>query len=206
MIKISETAPIGSEIFQVRATDADSGENAQLHYTLQWSEEAAGESFKQNRNRKADEDLFFRCGIQKGVSNLDDFKAGDYFYIDPSNGTVFLVNELDYEMVDQLDLLIIVSDFGHPRKSASMILRILVKGSYGKVIFGLLSHFAFSDINDNAPCFTEAVYDFVVSDQVRAGWFVGGIATVDHDEDPEVSYEIISGDDDNLFVIDNQGE
>ena len=64
----------------------------------------------------------------------------------------------------------------------------------------------FSDINDNAPCFVQSSYDFVITDEIRAGKLVGGVASVDRDEDATVHYEITAGNEDDLFTIDGDGE
>ncbi|XP_055333667.1 fat-like cadherin-related tumor suppressor homolog [Paramacrobiotus metropolitanus] len=187
-IKLAETTPRETEIYQLLASDADSGENAELHFSLQWSEDAARETVSRIRNRKSDEDVFFRCGIKKGLSGAEEFKAGDYFQIDSTSGKVYLINELDREMIDQLDLTIIVSDAGHPRRSSAMTLRVVVK-----------------DINDVAPCFTDSSYDFVVSDEIFPGKFIGGVVTVDHDAESDMQYSIVDGNGDELFTIDRQG-
>ncbi|OWA49788.1 Fat-like cadherin-related tumor suppressor-like protein [Hypsibius exemplaris] len=188
IIRISESTVIGTEIFHAEFTDSDSGLNGALHYTVQWSEDAAREANARIRTRKSEEDIYFRCGIQKGAWNNDDFKAAEYFHIDPTSGRISLINNLDREVIDQLDLTIIVSDLGHPRQTSVMTLRIIVK-----------------DTNDNAPCFVQSSYDFVITDEIRAGKFVGGVASVDRDEDASIRYEIISGNDAELFVIDNDG-
>ena len=118
---------LGSQIYRASFKDDDSKDNALLQYTLQWSEDAAKEANKKIRPKK-DDDVYFRCGIQKGHSMGESFKASDYFHIDASSGAVTLASSLDRERVDQMDLTIIVSDSGHPRRSSVMTLRVVVKG------------------------------------------------------------------------------
>ncbi|GAU98557.1 hypothetical protein RvY_09686-2 [Ramazzottius varieornatus] len=186
-VKVSESTMPGSQIFRASFKDDDSKDNALLQYTLQWSEDAAKEANNKVRPKK-DEDVYFRCGIQKGHSAGDGFKASDYFHIDPVSGVVSLATSLDRETVDRMDLTIIVSDSGHPRHSSVMTLRVIVK-----------------DVNDQAPCFSQSSYDFVVNDEIQADKLIGSVVSVDRDEDPTVVYEIIEGNEDGIFTINSEG-
>ena len=106
-------------------------------------------------------------------------------------GTIELANPLDFETTQNYSVTVVCSDAGDPPLSASASLFIEVTG-----------------INEHAPQFDRAVYNFTVNEDVEAGELVGMVSASDGDAgvDGEVRFEIVSGNGENSFVINSRGE
>ncbi|MDC1116174.1 cadherin domain-containing protein, partial [Alphaproteobacteria bacterium] len=59
-----------------------------------------------------------------------------------------------------------------------------------------------TDVNDNAPVFTEASYAVSVAENIAAGIMIATVAATDADTVGTLQYRITAGDDDGLFAID----
>ena len=98
------------------------------------------------------------------------------FDIDEVSGEVYLHHSLDYEQSHSHRVVIIAEDQGSAvRRSSNMTLTVNVK-----------------DINDNGPVFTEAVYDFYVSEGAPIGFEFGNVTATDADSDQNggISYSL----------------
>lgn len=102
-------------------------------------------------------------------------------------GSLILVEELDFEAVPSYNLTVVVSDRGIPQRSSSVPILISV-----------------SDSNDNPPAFSRAEYSVVLSEGTAAGTEILNLSAADPDSAPngEVQYSISSGDETDLFQVD----
>uniref|UniRef100_A0A4W6E2A7 Protocadherin-16 n=1 Tax=Lates calcarifer TaxID=8187 RepID=A0A4W6E2A7_LATCA len=102
-------------------------------------------------------------------------------------GSLILVEELDFEAVPSYNLTVVVSDRGIPQRSSSVPILISV-----------------SDANDNPPAFSRAEYSVVLSEGAAAGTEILHLSATDPDSAPngEVQYSISSGDETDLFQVD----
>uniref|UniRef100_A0A8C7I9V6 Cadherin domain-containing protein n=1 Tax=Oncorhynchus kisutch TaxID=8019 RepID=A0A8C7I9V6_ONCKI len=102
-------------------------------------------------------------------------------------GTLLLAEVLDFEAVPLYNLTVVVSDRGVPQRSSSVAAVITV-----------------GDINDNPPAFGRAEYAVSLSEGAGAGTEIIRLTATDPDSAPnaEVQYSISSGDEMDLFTID----
>ncbi|XP_076591464.1 protocadherin-16-like [Chaetodon auriga] len=102
-------------------------------------------------------------------------------------GSLILVEELDFEVVPSYNLTVVVSDRGIPQRSSSVPILISV-----------------TDANDNPPAFSRAEYSVVLSEGAAAGTEILHLSATDPDSAPngEVQYSISSGDETDLFQVD----
>ncbi|TSK49682.1 Protocadherin-16 [Bagarius yarrelli] len=102
-------------------------------------------------------------------------------------GILVLADRLDFESVNTYNLTIVASDRGIPQQSSSVPVVITVM-----------------DTNDNPPAFSRAEYNIVLSEGAETGKDVLQLSAVDPDSTPngEVHYSIISGDESELFSLD----
>ncbi|XP_068812246.1 neural-cadherin isoform X1 [Struthio camelus] len=143
---VPETVPMTTALLQVRATDCDTKENAEiLYYTLS-----------------------------------PDFSV-------TSHGTVFPAKELDYERPDHLyEFIIMAVDKGEEPKTGTTTVRIHI-----------------SNVNDEAPEFSQAIYRSFVSEDAGPNTLVATVNAVDPDGDG-IIYDILSGNQKGNFVIDHK--
>ncbi|KAI4816003.1 hypothetical protein KUCAC02_006122 [Chaenocephalus aceratus] len=102
-------------------------------------------------------------------------------------GSLILVEELDFEAVPSYNLTVVVSDRGVPQRSSSVPIVISV-----------------TDTNDNPPAFIRVEYSVVLSEGAAAGTEILHLSATDPDSAPngEVQYSISSGDETDLFQVD----
>ncbi|XP_054639199.1 protocadherin-16-like [Dunckerocampus dactyliophorus] len=102
-------------------------------------------------------------------------------------GTLLLAEGVDFESKPLYNLTVVVSDRGVPQKSSSVAAVITI-----------------SDVNDNPPVFSRAEYTVSLSEGAVAGTEIIRLTATDPDSAPnaEVQYTISSGDEVNLFVVD----
>ncbi|XP_071061258.1 protocadherin-16-like [Pseudochaenichthys georgianus] len=102
-------------------------------------------------------------------------------------GSLILVEELDFEAVPSYNLTVVVSDRGVPQRSSSVPIVISV-----------------TDTNDNPPDFIRVEYSVVLSEGAAAGTEILHLSATDPDSAPngEVQYSISSGDETDLFQVD----
>ncbi|XP_076832352.1 protocadherin-16 [Brachyhypopomus gauderio] len=102
-------------------------------------------------------------------------------------GTLILADKLDFEVVPTYNLTIVASDRGIPQQSSTASVLITVM-----------------DTNDNPPAFSEAEYSVVLSEGAETGTEIICVSALDPDSTPngEVQYSISSGDESELFTLD----
>ncbi|XP_032557279.1 neural-cadherin-like isoform X2 [Chiroxiphia lanceolata] len=102
-----------------------------------------------------------------------------------SHGTIFPATQLDYERPNHLyEFIIMAVDQGEEPKTGTATVRIHV-----------------SNVNDEAPEFSQAVYRSFVSEDAGPNTLIATVNAVDPDGDG-VTYEIVSGNQKGNFVID----
>ncbi|XP_055613525.1 protein dachsous [Uranotaenia lowii] len=97
-IKVMESIPSNSQILQVSASDADTGNNARLTYRILGDNQ--------------------RPRTGKSSASADD-SVPDIFGIFPNSGWIYLRTKLDRELYDRYNITVIVSDNGVPTLSAT---------------------------------------------------------------------------------------
>ncbi|XP_053297977.1 protocadherin-16 [Pleuronectes platessa] len=102
-------------------------------------------------------------------------------------GTLLLAEGLDFETKPLYNLTVVVSDRGVPQRSSSVAAVITI-----------------SDVNDNPPVFSSAEYTVSLSEGAAAGTEIIRLTATDPDSTPnaEVQYTISSGNEVNLFSMD----
>ncbi|XP_057677236.1 protocadherin-16-like [Corythoichthys intestinalis] len=135
------------------------------------------------------------CGFNFAIANGDD---GNAFQMENSVhflegrgfqtvGTLLLAEVLDFEVKPMYNLTVVVSDRGVPRRSSSVAAVITI-----------------GDVNDNPPVFSRAEYMVALSEGAAAGTEIIRLTATDPDSTPnaEVRYAISSGDEVDLFTVD----
>ncbi|NXC72840.1 PCD23 protein, partial [Anhinga anhinga] len=118
-------------------------------------------------------------------------KQSNAFSIDPSLGVVNLTRTVFAEKQQEYTLHIAAEDCGSPPLTSLLMLDSLA----AKIVI--------LDINDNSPSFTSSPLSYVMED-VEVGFLVHRIIAKDPDEgkNGQVTYHILSGNDDEAFVLD----
>ncbi|XP_041807874.1 protocadherin-16-like [Chelmon rostratus] len=135
------------------------------------------------------------CGFDFAIANGNE---GNAFQIESSVrflegrgfqtvGTLLLAEGLDFETKPLYNLTVVVSDRGVPQRSSSVAAVITI-----------------GDVNDNPPVFSRAEYTVSLSEGAATGTEIIRLTATDPDSTPnaEVQYMISSGDEVNLFTID----
>ncbi|XP_068600399.1 protocadherin-16 [Brachionichthys hirsutus] len=135
------------------------------------------------------------CGFDFAIANGNE---GNAFQIESSVrflegrgfqtvGTLLLAEGLDFETKPLYNLTVVVSDRGVPQRSSNVAAVITV-----------------GDVNDNPPVFGRGEYTVSLSEGAAAGTELIRLTATDPDSTPnaEVQYTISSGDEGNLFTVD----
>lgn len=126
------------------------------------------------------QDIFFQLIEEKG-------RSSDYFTIDRDTGIITTAQMLDHEEIQQHKLRVRAVDGGVPALSSDVIVTIDV-----------------TDLNDNAPTFTELTYKTTISELAPRGHFITQVQASDADssDSNNLEFSIISGNEDQNFAID----
>ncbi|KAM8741703.1 protocadherin-16 [Acanthopagrus schlegelii] len=135
------------------------------------------------------------CGFDFAIANGNE---GNAFQIESSVrflegrgfqtvGTLLLAEGLDFETKPLYNLTVVVSDRGVPQRSSSVAAVITI-----------------GDVNDNPPVFSRAEYTVSLSEGAVSGTEIIRLTATDPDSTPnaEIQYTISSGDEVNLFTMD----
>ncbi|XP_031559365.1 cadherin EGF LAG seven-pass G-type receptor 2-like [Actinia tenebrosa] len=134
--------------------------------------------------RARDEDEGMNGEVRYSILNK---KSIDYaFDVNDRTGVITVEKDLDREKTPTYDLVIKAEDQGTPPKNATVNVKITL-----------------TDINDCYPQFSKQTYRATVREDVRPGTLITTIVATDCDQgtNGEVVYEIVSGNDMNLFSI-----
>ncbi|KAI4882360.1 hypothetical protein NFI96_005358 [Prochilodus magdalenae] len=109
------------------------------------------------------------------------------FVIDEATGTITVADDLDYEVCKDFFLKVEAVDGGTPPLKTSTIVTVEVM-----------------DINDNAPSFSEDIYNVLISEDAAIGETVTRLLAEDLDSqvNGRITYSILRGDRGNQFWID----
>ncbi|XP_073469084.1 protocadherin Fat 3 isoform X2 [Aquarana catesbeiana] len=109
------------------------------------------------------------------------------FRINPKTGEILVVNALDYESSRHFFLVVEAKDGGSPPLSAVTTVNVNL-----------------TDVNDNAPAFSQEVYSAVISEDAFSGDSVIRVFAEDLDSpsNGHISFSIINGDQENQFTVD----
>ncbi|CAH1803297.1 unnamed protein product, partial [Owenia fusiformis] len=109
------------------------------------------------------------------------------FQISQTSGDIILIAELDRERTAMYELVVMAKDRGDPPLNSTVIVEIIVE-----------------DINDNQPTFDSSEYHIQVNETMEVdSKIIRMVATdLDTDANGRLRYEITSGNDQNLFIID----
>uniref|UniRef100_A0A672TV81 Protocadherin Fat 3 n=1 Tax=Strigops habroptila TaxID=2489341 RepID=A0A672TV81_STRHB len=148
---ISEAAPVNSIVrsasnspLVIRATDADSNQNALLVYQIVES------------------------------------TAKKYFTVDSSTGAIRTIANLDHETIAHFHFHVHVRDSGNPQLTAESPVEVTIE---------------VTDVNDNPPVFSQAVFETVLLLPTYVGVEVLKVKATDPDSEipPELTYSLIEG-------------
>ncbi|XP_075775491.1 protocadherin Fat 3 isoform X4 [Pelodiscus sinensis] len=160
---ISEAAPLNSIVrnsannpLVIRATDADSNQNALLVYQIVES------------------------------------TAKNYFTVDSSTGAIRTISNLDHETIAHFHFHVHVRDSGNPQLTAESPVEVTIE---------------VTDINDNPPVFSQAVFETVLLLPTYFGVEVLKVKATDPDSGvpPELMYSLIEGNVDHFLIDSNTG-
>ncbi|KAL2311128.1 hypothetical protein Nmel_002817 [Mimus melanotis] len=109
------------------------------------------------------------------------------FRINSKTGVISIFEALDFESCKDFYLVVEAKDGGTPALSAVTTVNVNV-----------------TDVNDNAPTFSQAVYSAVISEDAAVGDSVLMLIAEDLDSPPngQIHFSIVSGDQDNEFSVD----
>ncbi|RMC07431.1 hypothetical protein DUI87_16899 [Hirundo rustica rustica] len=109
------------------------------------------------------------------------------FRINSKTGVISIFEALDFESCKEFYLVVEAKDGGTPALSAVTTVNVNV-----------------TDVNDNAPTFSQAVYSAVVSEDAAIGDSVVMLIAEDLDSPPngQIHFSIVNGDQDNEFSVD----
>ncbi|XP_017260678.1 protocadherin Fat 1a isoform X3 [Kryptolebias marmoratus] len=125
------------------------------------------------------QEVFFQLVEERG-------KSSDYFTIDRDSGIISTAQILNHEEIQQHKLRVRAVDGGIPALSSDIIVTIDV-----------------TDLNDNAPVFTEHTYKTTISELAPRGHFVNQVQASDADSSDanKLEFSIISGNEEQNFAI-----
>ncbi|CAG00464.1 unnamed protein product, partial [Tetraodon nigroviridis] len=109
------------------------------------------------------------------------------FNIDTNLGSIFVADDLDFEVCKDYYLTIEAWDGGNPPLSSATVVTIDLM-----------------DVNDNAPTFSQDIYNVLVSEDASVGQMVTRVSAEDLDSqgNGRITYSILKGDRNNHFWID----
>ncbi|KAJ7419437.1 FAT atypical cadherin 3 [Willisornis vidua] len=160
---ISEAAPVNSIVrsatnspLVIRATDADSNQNALLVYQIVES------------------------------------TAKKYFTVDSSTGAIRTIANLDHETIAHFHFHVHVRDSGNPQLTAESPVEVTIE---------------VTDVNDNPPVFSQAVFETVLLLPTYIGVEVLKVKAADPDSEipPELTFSIIEGNMDHFLIDSSTG-
>ncbi|KAF0037188.1 hypothetical protein F2P81_010062 [Scophthalmus maximus] len=125
-------------------------------------------------------EVFFLLVEEKG-------KSSELFTVDRDTGIISVAQILDHEEIRQHKLRVRVVDGGVPALSSDVTATIDV-----------------TDLNDNAPAFTEHAYKTAISELAPRGHFIAQVQASDADSSDanNLEFSIISGNEEQNFAID----
>ncbi|XP_026833139.1 fat-like cadherin-related tumor suppressor homolog isoform X3 [Drosophila erecta] len=134
-----------------------------------------------------DKDSGANAKLSYYIESINGQNNSELFYIDVTDGNLYLKTPLDYEQVKYHHVVVNVKDHGSPSLSSRSNVFITVK-----------------DLNDNAPCFVEPSYFTKLSVAAVRGQFVALPKAYDKDisDTDSLEYKIVYGNELQTYSID----
>ncbi|KAK2546147.1 hypothetical protein Q9966_000616 [Columba livia] len=206
LVDVLENMRVGELVSSVTATDSDSGDNADLHYSITGTNNHGTFSISPNTGRDIFKSIVENVPVGSSVISvtahdpdadingqltyaiIQQMPRGNHFRIDEVRGTIFTNAEIDREFANLFELTVKATDQAVPVESRRFALKnvtILV-----------------TDQNDNVPVFISQ-NALAADPSVVIGSILTTIIAADPDEgaNGEVEYEIINGDTE-TFIVD----
>ncbi|XP_043063016.1 fat-like cadherin-related tumor suppressor homolog isoform X2 [Drosophila yakuba] len=179
---------ISSHDVSIRATDSLSGVYAEvvLSVSILDVNDCYPEIESDMYNITIPENSSFGTQILK-IESINGQNNSELFYIDVTDGNLYLKTPLDYEQIKYHHVVVNVKDHGSPSLSSRSNVFITVK-----------------DLNDNAPCFVEPSYFTKLSVAAVRGQFVALPKAYDKDisDTDSLEYKIVYGNELQTYSID----
>ncbi|XP_065523636.1 cadherin-10 isoform X2 [Lathamus discolor] len=184
-LRIPESSPVGTAIGSVKATDADTGKNAEVEYRIIDGDGTDMFDIVTQKDtqegiitvRKVHEDIELGTIIGTVMARDPDSASSPIrfsldrhtdldriFNIHSGNGSIYTSKPLDREISQWHNLSVIAAEINNPKDAT----RVPV---YVRIL----------DVNDNAPQFA-VFYDTFVCENARAGQLIQTISAVDKDD------------------------
>ena len=162
VINLSESEPIGTNLLQVEAEDADIGVNGQITFSYKISNYDINSrkglvdiskdlSQNENKNGNANDPM---------VETLR-----KWFHLNTDTGLFTVKNEIDYEKVTKVYIEVLAQDSGLPEPRISSVPLIIT-------IF---------DVNDEPPVFSSTAFSFGIKENQPPGSEIGHVTASDLD-------------------------
>ncbi|XP_032575014.1 fat-like cadherin-related tumor suppressor homolog isoform X2 [Drosophila sechellia] len=134
-----------------------------------------------------DKDSGANAKLSYYIESINGQNNSELFYIDVTDGNLYLKTPLDYEQIKYHHIVVNVKDHGSPSLSSRSNVFITVK-----------------DLNDNAPCFVEPSYFTKLSVAAVRGQFVALPKAYDKDisDTDSLEYKIVYGNELQTYSID----
>ncbi|CAH1394992.1 unnamed protein product [Nezara viridula] len=206
-VSLPEDTPAGASpvIATVRATDADTGQNAALRYAIiggntqgQFSIDSQNGEITLVKPLDYESIRSYRL-VQaydgdEGENSEIEYRISPHFSpdelpvtVDPNTGWLSTRRQLDREATSRLSFEVLAVDKGDPPRSGTATVSIVIQ-----------------DTNDNDPQFSPKEYSANLPEDVGAGASVVVVHATDPDENPRLNYEIMSGNTRGRFAITTQ--
>ncbi|WAQ96400.1 CAD87-like protein [Mya arenaria] len=194
---IFETIGVETDILQLFSTDADIG-----NYSISFYSKVPGVGTDYNDYfdvRRESGRIYVKRSLLRHVGfyeflvqATDDlgrgFKANATIYVEvkPSANSppIWIIPPVDNMTIYVLELLLKASDRGETPLETTRFLTVIIK-----------------DVNDNKPLFIKDEEEFRVQESANVGYPIGQVQAFDDDENPEIFYDIISGNEEGKFFL-----
>lgn len=140
---VPEDVAVGTEVLRVLAMSVDIGLNAEITYHIRSGNELG--KFTIDRNMGEERSLY--CQVLYCIKL--DLYIPYYVYV---LGSIFVADDLDFEVCKDYYLTVEAWDSGNPPLSSATMVTIELM-----------------DVNDNAPAFSQDIYNVLVSEDALVG-------------------------------------
>ncbi|XP_069495463.1 protocadherin Fat 3 isoform X2 [Ambystoma mexicanum] len=126
------------------------------------------------------------------VYQIVESTAKKYFTVDSNTGAIRTIANLDHESISHFHFQVQVRDSGIPQLTAESPVEVMIE---------------VTDVNDNPPVFTEAVFETILLLPTYAGVEVLKVKATDPDSNvpPELTYSLAEGNMNNFLIDSNSG-
>lgn len=143
-VTVPEDVAVGTEVLRVLATSVDIGPNAEITYRIRSGNELRKFSIDRNLGKHRSLYCVVSCRINAYLCCLT-----SYMYV---LGSISVADDLDFEVCKDYYLTVEAWDSGNPPLSTATMVTIELM-----------------DVNDNAPAFSQDIYNVLVSEDASIG-------------------------------------